>query len=154
MIEKKRNAFSLLLPALFPSWRFFDRIAPSPRIEFRLLKTHDTSGHDTTYRWQPYNPRPRRIGIGMMGLHLLWNPHWNDDLFLVSCAERFIQNSDQHSYNALLNRIRNQVQSTADISHNDLPNLQFRLVFCYREGGAINHQPCFTSPVESLDPCQ
>ena len=33
------QTLKLLLPALIPSWRFFDTIAPSPRIEFTLLKT-------------------------------------------------------------------------------------------------------------------
>lgn len=28
------NSFRLLLPAIVPSWRFFDEIAPSPRVEY------------------------------------------------------------------------------------------------------------------------
>ena len=34
-----RNPFKLLLPALIPSWSFFDVIAPSPRIEYALLRS-------------------------------------------------------------------------------------------------------------------
>ena len=34
-----RQIIRLLLPALIPSWRFFDVVAPSPRIEFVLLET-------------------------------------------------------------------------------------------------------------------
>ena len=33
------RTLKLLLPVLIPSWRFFDFIAPSPRIQFSLLKT-------------------------------------------------------------------------------------------------------------------
>ena len=32
------NVLKLLIPALLPSWNFFDYITPSPRIQFTLLK--------------------------------------------------------------------------------------------------------------------
>ena len=33
--------FRYVLPALIPSWRFFDYIAPSPRIEFAVVAAVD-----------------------------------------------------------------------------------------------------------------
>ena len=42
-----QNALRLLLPALIPSWRFFDVIAPSPRIEYALGATSTDHGHAT-----------------------------------------------------------------------------------------------------------
>jgi hypothetical protein len=46
------QTLKLLLPALIPSWRFFDTIAPSPRIEFTLLKT----AQDASGAWREFRP--------------------------------------------------------------------------------------------------
>ena len=43
--------FALLLPALIPSWNFFDVIAPSPRIEIARLVSVDTPRV-----WQEFAP--------------------------------------------------------------------------------------------------
>ena len=76
---------ALLLPALIPSWRFFDVIAPSPRIEFAMLTSPDSAAV-----WQAFRPRPARVALSTMLGRLFWNPRWNESLFLVSCAERLV----------------------------------------------------------------
>ena len=68
---------ALLLPALIPSWRFFQTIEPSPRIEYR------TDGG----AWRLANPVPRRVGPWRMLTRLFWNPARNDALYMTSCAE-------------------------------------------------------------------
>ncbi len=78
----------LLLPALIPSWRFFDTIAPSPRIEFTLLKTAD----DVPENWQEFRPRPAHLSPGSMLKRLFWNPRWSETLFPVSCTELLMEN--------------------------------------------------------------
>lgn len=114
---------SLLLPALIPSWRFFKTVGPSPRVEYRLIH----SGQPGT--WQEDRPRPQRLGLGQMLRRMLWNPSWNEQLFMVSCAERLMEEETAHSLEELNLRIASQLMGRADCE------LQFRLVFLYRNPG-------------------
>lgn len=129
------------MPALIPSWRFFDVIAPSPRIEYALGATPDTA----TDAWCAFRPRPDRLSaLAMLG-RLVWNPRWNETLFLVSCAERLVDHPTAHSQDEIFRRI------AADLARaphaDDLPTwLWFRLVFVRREGKALVRETLFTSP--------
>ncbi len=40
----------------------------------------------------------------MLG-RLVWNAHWNEALFVVSCAERLVANPTAHSENEIFRRI-------------------------------------------------
>lgn len=130
--------FSLLLPALIPSWNFFDVIAPSPRIEYALLSSPSTRSAD----WRAFRPRPQRLSpLAMLG-RLFWNARWNETLFLVSCAERLTTESTEHSEDEIFRRI------AADLSPDPaeaLPEswLCFRLVFLSREGETIESEVLF-----------
>ncbi len=135
------RALKLLIPVIIPSWRFFDTIAPSPRIEFLLLKNDQSTVHD----WQELRPRPAHISIKQMVKRLFWNPGWNDTLFLVSCAERLIDNPTHHSENEIFKRIR------TDITQNYIDQIQFRLVFIKREGNNLEKQIMFTSSIVPYD---
>ena len=53
------KTLALLLPALIPSWRFFDTITLPPRIEYSLLKTTG----ELSNRWQEFRPRPSHLSI-------------------------------------------------------------------------------------------
>jgi hypothetical protein len=131
-----------LLPALIPSWRFFDVIAPSPRIEFALLKTLQ----DTPDIWQEFRPRPLHLPMSSMLKRMVWNPRWNESLFLVTCAERIMQVPTQHSSDEIVKRIEAELrQSAADATAT--PYLQFRLVFVSRQGAELQKQVTFISPV-------
>lgn len=78
---------NLLLPALFPSWRFFALIAPAPRIDIALQGE----------AWQRFRARPERLGAGALAARLIWNPTRNEDLYLVSLSERLIATSSDHA---------------------------------------------------------
>ena len=78
---------NLLLPALFPSWRFFALIAPAPRID--IAPQGET--------WQPFRARPARLGAGALAARLVWNPTRNEDLYLVSLSERLIATGSDHA---------------------------------------------------------
>ena len=136
------HTLRLLLPALIPSWRFFDTIAPSPRIEFALLKTAQDASGD----WQEFRPRPARLPISSMLKRLFWNPGWNESLFLVSCAERLMASPKEHSSQEILNRIKAELESKS-IDVRATPYLQFRLVFLSREGPQLQKQITFISPI-------
>jgi hypothetical protein len=130
------HGLKLLLPALIPSWRFFDTIAPSPRIEYALL--HDPHA---VAAWQEFRPRPARLSLGQMLLRIVWNPRWNESLYLVSCAERLMANPTAHSEREIIERIKAEYADAAR------PWLQFRLVFVSRQGECIRKDITFTSPV-------
>lgn len=121
------RTLQLLLPAIVPSWRFFDVIAPSPRIEFRRLRNPDDDGGV----WQEFRPRPGHVPIAQMIGRLFWNPRWNESLFLVSCAERLLDEPTDHSRDEIFRRI------AAGLAPDGNGFLQFRLVVLSRRGDAI-----------------
>lgn len=121
-----RNPLALLLPALIPSWNFFDVIAPSPRIEYALLAAPDAAPD-----WREFRPRPQRVSVPAMLGRLVWNPRWNETLFLVSCAERLIDEPTAHSEDEIFRRI------AAELAAGPGDWLAFRLVLVHREGDEI-----------------
>ncbi|MFT3931935.1 MAG: hypothetical protein QM709_16735 [Spongiibacteraceae bacterium] len=131
----------LMLPALIPSWRFFDEIAPSPRIEFSLLKTQQGDSS----QWSEFRPRPQHLSGASMLKRLFWNPHWNETLFLVSCSERLLESGVPYYIHEIFKRITSDLpQDTAE------PYVKFRLVFVHREGNALQKQVMFVSPLMRL----
>jgi hypothetical protein len=73
------NALAKFLPVVLPSWRFFDEIAPSPRIEYALL----SSRHAQSPSWHPLTSPSLPLSPVRLLLRLLWNPHWNEYLYLI-----------------------------------------------------------------------
>ena len=145
------NSIKLLFPALIPSWNFFDVIAPSPRIQFSLLKSEKESNQ----KWHEFRPRPLRLSFMQMLKRMLWNPRWNEYLFLVSCAERIMADSNQqviqHSENEILKRIENDLLGTEAISNiSGEMHLQFRLIFVQRQGTVLQEEITFVSRIQPL----
>jgi hypothetical protein len=75
--------YKLLLPILFPSWRFFSSIGPSPRIEVGLV----TDINSEPQEWLPFRPLPKNIDITLGLQRLFHNPLWNERLYINTCAE-------------------------------------------------------------------
>jgi hypothetical protein len=123
---------ALLLPALIPSWRFFDVIAPSPRIEFAML-----ASPDSVAAWQAFRPRPARVALSAMLGRLFWNPRWYESLFRVSCAERLVDQPTQHSQDEIFRRIASDLRGSLQGDPEAAPWLTFRLVFLERQGVEI-----------------
>ncbi len=130
----------LLLPALIPSWNFFDVIAPSPRIEYALAPSSAIPQDG----WVEFRPRPQRLSTLVVLRRLLWNPRWNETLFLVSCAERLINAPTDHSQNEIFSRL------AAGLRHAPDAWLSFRLVFVSREDLAIQREVLFQSAPRRL----
>lgn len=76
---------------------------------------------------------------------LFWNPHWNESLFLVSCAERLMQYQSEHSYQEILKRIREDLAHSPDVAAT--PYMQFRLMFIKRQGTQLQQDIPFISLV-------
>jgi hypothetical protein len=121
------NPFSLLLPALIPSWNFFDVIAASPRVEYALADSRDAA----LDAWTEFRPRPQSLSPAAMLGRLLWNPRWNESLYLVSCAERLVEEPTAHGEDEVFRRIAADLAGRADVA----PWLSFRLLFVDPTGG-------------------
>ena len=124
---------SLLLPALIPSWRFFKTVAPSPRVYYRL------DGGE----WAAVAPRPEQVPVAVMVRRWVWNPAWNEALYLVTLSERLVDAPTDHSLRELTTRIIRITCAPPGAM------LQFRLTFVTREGDRILTEELFRSdPVE------
>ncbi|MEX0304425.1 MAG: hypothetical protein AB3N24_18545 [Leisingera sp.] len=122
------NLIKLLLPALMPSWRFFKAVDPSPRVEWALLESETAEPG----AWQEFRPRPQHLSLVAMAKRMLWNPRWNEGLFLVSCAERLTLTPTEHSKQEILRRIASELNRS--LPDADKPAyLRFRLVFIDRD---------------------
>jgi hypothetical protein len=143
------QALKLLLPALIPSWRFFDTIAPSPRIEFAVLKTLGGAAN-----WREFRPRPAHLPLHHMFGRLVWNPRWNESLFLVSCAERLMEQTsddpDDHSHQEILSRLQAEL-ARSHVDARATPYVKFRLVFIHRQGAELEKVVTFESPVHPVE---
>ena len=145
LIRILSRPFMLLLPAVIPSWRFFDVIAPSPRIEFAKLDRET----DEALIWQEFRPRPAHLPFTEMLKRMLSNPDWNESLFLVSCAERLMAHPTKHSADEIFNRIETELVKT-EPQVAKKPFFQFRLVFLYRQREEVEAHIAYISEVRSL----
>ena len=122
----------LLLPAIIPSWRFFDAVTASPRLDFALLATEE----EEAGRWEVFRPRPAVVTPGAMLRRLLWNAESNENLFLVSLAERLVKGESEatmiHSQRELLLRVARHLDRHGLCG--DRGWLQIRLRFVHRIG--------------------
>ena len=141
------HTLKLLLPALFPSWNFFDVIAPSPRIQFTLLNKED----DSPLEWHEFLPRPVHVSLVQMLKRLFWNPKWNESLFMLSCAERLIEKYTLHSEDEILNHITKELKNTPlNGILVDATYLQFRLIVLQRKNDQLYEEPMFLSRTQLL----
>ncbi len=122
------STLSLLLPALIPSWRFFDSITASPRIEFRTAPQSS---------WQEFHPRPKSLSAAQTISRLFYNPHWNETLYLVSCCERILDTNCPHAIAQVQTRIGRATENS--------PGLTFRITLVERQGTALVTSVAFTS---------
>jgi hypothetical protein len=124
----------LLLPAIMPSWRFFDAVTASPRLDYALLAHPDGAGQ----QWQEFRPRPAVLSLGAMLGRLLWNPQWNESLYLVSLSEWLITSTsvttEVHSQRELLLRVARHLHRNT--ACDESAYLQIRLRFISRNGPA------------------
>jgi len=139
------KTLQLLAPALIPSWNFFDVVAPSPRIEFALAAAPDdlTSGAPDL-AWREFRPKPEHVPLALMARRLIWNPCWNETLFVVSCAERLVDQPTAHSQDEIFRRIARDLSRQPDTDVLP-PWLGFRLVFVAREDETIVRETLFVA---------
>jgi hypothetical protein len=142
------HTLKLLLPALLPSWRFFDVIAPSPRIQYTLL----TSAGQTPEHWTELQLSPAHLSLVQMLNHLFWNPVRNESLFMVSCAERLLEKPTQHSEEEILKRIIHRLGLGAASGKplSPVTHIQFRLLLVRRDDNELTQDIAFCSRIKPV----
>lgn len=134
------SLFKLLLPALIPSWNFFDEIGASPRIEYNVQRSPD----EADGAWRAFRPRPPRVPVLTMFARLLWNARWNETLFVASCAERLLAAPTAHGQDEIFRRIAA-----------DLPGegawLRFRIFLLSEVAGAVVQELAFISAPRRIE---
>ncbi len=143
-IAQSLQTLKLLLPAIVPSWRFFDIIAPSPRIEYARLTRKD----EEPLIWQEFRPRPPKLSALSLTKRLFYNAHWNESLFLMSCAERLLAYPTRHSLDEIFDRLGDELASTPAPSM-QTPYLKFRLVILFRQDNEIIRNIAYVSETRS-----
>ncbi|MFY0595511.1 MAG: hypothetical protein JXQ85_03670 [Cognatishimia sp.] len=132
-----RRTIDLLLPALFPSWRFFKQVGPSPRVEYRILNGGQGS------EWCESHPIPDDVGLGRMARRMIWNPARNTQLYMVALAERLVSGLVDHSEAELNRLIAENIPEVAG-------EIQFRLMFMTPEDDQIIGTVVYESQPVSL----
>jgi len=141
------HILKLVLPALIPSWNFFDVIVPSPRIQFVIINRENSEPTE----WQEFRPRPAKLSFFQMMKRMIWNPVWNESLFLMSCAERLMDYPTQHSEDEIFKRLKAEIiakQATYKTAKDS--KVQFRLMFIRREGNELKEEVKYQSKPQPL----
>lgn len=135
-----------LLPALMPSWRFFDAIGPSPRLDYAWV--HDDTSPTI---WHTFRPRPARVGMALMVARLLWNPMQNESLYIVRCAERIVEGETDFPARELRWRLL-LAERRGELVAQTAPSLRFRVRAVYREGGELLDDVVFVAASFGVTP--
>ena len=143
MLTHLLRPLRLLMPALMPSWNFFDWIAPSPRIEFRLSRHADAD--EPHGDWREFRARPQTLSAMQFAGRLFFNARWNESLFVASCAERLVEFPTTHSIEQIFHRIAADLKGATEADH-----VQFRLVFVSRQGSSLEMETQFVSEVRRI----
>lgn len=126
-------------------------------MEVVFLPTHDRVKDQDQKQWQEFRPRPQNLTFMQMAKRMVWNPWWNETLFITSCAERLIKDEQEygvHSTAEIISRIRQDVEKGdfAPDAHNHKSKFfQFRLIFVSRQNVQLEKHILFTSNVVPLD---
>lgn len=124
----------LLLPVLFPSWRFFSSIGPSPRIEVAFVVEEDASPNT----WIPFRPIPSQLTFIRHLIRLFHNPVWNELLYINTCAERLFEGADEFYLKEIANRLLHAIQRGELAIVDDARFMHFRILAVYSEDAASN----------------
>jgi hypothetical protein len=131
----------LLLPVIFPSWRFFSSIGPSPRIHFAFLQNEN----DEPDTWQEFRPRPAKVSLKNGLWRLLHSPEWNETLYINTCAERLFEGYSEMREREIMRRILAAIHSGEIRAEAAKPYVTYRISAVMREGQVIGQQVTFVA---------
>lgn len=122
----------LLLPILFPSWRFFSQIDPSPRIEYGFSQT-PTHPH----AWHESLPRPESIHWKNSLKRLFYNPEWNEYLYLTTCAEQVLVDASPKKIDEIFQRLYRVLSHSTIGTAENREYLSFRIQLIERQNNHV-----------------
>ena len=131
----------LILPVIFPSWRFFSSIGPSPRIHIAFLQNENAEPDN----WQAFRPLPAKISLKNGSRRLLHNPEWNETLFINTCAERLFEGYSVMREQEIMRRILAAIHCGEIKVDKAKPYVTYRISAVMREGQVIGQQVTFVA---------
>ncbi len=138
---------NLILPVIFPSWRFFSGIGPSPRIEYAFLESESAEADE----WFEFRPLIERVGFKRGLFRLFHNPEWNETLYINTCAERLFEGHSSMREQEIMRRLLEAVRNNVIATKPNYPFFTYRLVALMREEKGIVKTVTFTAtPVHLL----
>ena len=150
MSLRKNKMLKLILPVIFPSWRFFSSIGASPRIQFAFLQNES----DNPQLWQEFRPLPERVSFVAGLRRLLWNPQWNETLYINTCAEHLFDESSPMRVpmreQEIMRRVLAAVSRGEVIPEHNAAFLLFRICTVIRDGNKIMQPVVFVSKPVAL----
>lgn len=124
---------NLILPVIFPSWRFFSGIGPSPRIQYAFLESESSEVEE----WLEFRPSIKQVGFKRGLLRLFHNPEWNETLYLNTCAERLFEGYSCMREQEIMKRLLTAVHCGEIEVKPKCPFFTYRLVALMREEHGI-----------------
>jgi len=97
----------LLLPILFPSWRFFSSIGPSPRVHIAFSNNEN----DEPVNWREFRSIPKNVSFKEGAFRLFHNPCWNETLYINTCAERLFEDYSEMREQEIMRLILSAIKS-------------------------------------------
>lgn len=131
----------LILPVIFPSWRFFSSIGPSPRIHYALLQ-HE---NDEPQEWFEFRPRPEKVFFKEGLCRLFHNPRWNETLYLNTCAESLFEGYSEMREQEIMTRILAAVSAKHIAVADDSKYLVYKISAVIREAQVITQPVTFVA---------
>jgi len=133
--------FRHLLPILFPSWRFFSSIGPSPRIEVGFA----ADDHSEPQEWLPFRPLPKKINFTLGIQQLFHNPLWNERLYINICAEHLFEGYSEFREREIGERLVTAALNTEIVVDDECQYLVFRIRALEFEAGQVRDDVVFVS---------
>ena len=135
------NIIKLLLPVIFPSWRFFSSIGPSPRIHIAFLQEEN----DEPNVWQEFRARPAKVRFKNGLWRLLHNPEWNETLYINTCAERLFEGYSEMRETEIMRRILAAIHSGEIKVDAAKSFVTYRISAVMREGQVLTQPVTFVA---------
>ena len=133
--------FKLILPVIFPSWRFFSSIGPSPRIHYAFLQNENDEPHE----WLEFRPRPVRVSFKEGVCRLFHNSQWNETLYINTCAERLFEGYSEMREQEIMKRILAAVSAQQIAAASDSKYLVYKISAVIREAQKVTQSVTFVA---------
>ena len=136
---------TLVLPIVFPSWRFFKTVEPSPRIQWAWREQDKSAAPN----WQEFHPLQERLSWPRTVGQLFYNAQWNESLFLVSCAERLQDSPSGRLIDEIKSRVSRKLSKNNDTGQSCLAC--FRIIFVQDRDGSQTLDEVYVSDPFTVD---